>query len=100
MTEDARAFTVDLDKLENLAARIRGFADFIAGQLDSIDQKAKQADGHWTGSAADAYRETHAEWLAGAIDIKEGLRNLEKVVKQVHEGYTGAVADNLRILGI
>jgi hypothetical protein len=50
MTPDARRFSVDLDKLDSLAARIRGFAGFIDDQLKAIDGKAKEAEGHWTGA--------------------------------------------------
>jgi WXG100 family type VII secretion target len=100
MTADARAFSVDLDKLDVLAGRIRGLAGFIADQLAAIDQKAKAAEAVWTGSAAAAYNEAHAEWLAGATDINEGLTAVQEAVKHAHESYTGAVAANLRMLGV
>ncbi|MGQ4617304.1 WXG100 family type VII secretion target [Nocardia sp. R7R-8] len=94
------AFSVDLDRLDNLAARIRGFAGLLADQLAAIDRKAKEVDAASTGAVMAAYREAHDEWLAGATDIQEGLTALEKAVRLAHEGYTGAVAENLRILGI
>ncbi|WP_324192414.1 WXG100 family type VII secretion target [Nocardia transvalensis] len=91
---------MDLEKLENLAARIRGFAGFIADQLAVVDQKVKEVDGVWTGAAAVAYAEAHTEWMAGATDIREGFTALEAAVEHAHEGYTTAVAENLRILGV
>ncbi|MEU1998358.1 WXG100 family type VII secretion target [Nocardia gamkensis] len=97
---DAEAFSVDLDKLENLAARIRGFAGLLSDQLAAIDQKVKEVDAASAGAAMVAYREAHDEWLAGASDIREGLTALEEAVKIAHDGYTGAVAEGLRILGV
>ncbi|MFF7942011.1 WXG100 family type VII secretion target [Nocardia gamkensis] len=97
---DAEAFSVDLDKLENLAARIRGFAGLLSDQLAAIDQKVKEVDAASAGAAMVAYREAHDEWLAGATDIREGLTALEEAVKIAHDGYTGAVAEGLRILGV
>ncbi|MBF6192883.1 WXG100 family type VII secretion target [Nocardia implantans] len=97
---DEQAFSVDLDKLENLAARIRGFAGLLSDQLAAIDQKVKEVDAASAGAAMAAYREAHGEWLRGATDIREGLTALEEAVKLAHDGYTGAVAEGLRILGV
>ncbi|MFR9772040.1 WXG100 family type VII secretion target [Nocardia sp. SC052] len=97
---DAEAFSVELEKLENLAARIRGFAGLLADQLAAIDQKVKEVDAASAGAAMVAYREAHDEWLAGATDIAEGLTALEEAVNLAHDGYTGAVAKGLRILGV
>lgn len=97
---DEQAFSVDLDKLENLAARIRSFAGLLSDQLTAIEQKVKEVDAASAGAAITAYREAHDEWLAGATDIAEGLTALEEAVKLAHDGYTGAVAEGLRILGV
>lgn len=100
MAPDARRFTVDLDKLDALAARIRGFAGFVDDQLKALDGQAKQSEAHWTGSAATAYSDAHREWLQGAAELAHGLKTLEDTVKHVHEAHTTAVADNRKILGI
>ena len=99
MTADARAFSVDLDQLDKLASRISGLAGFIADQLAAIERKAKEVDAGWNGAASAAYSEAHADWMVGATDVNEGLTALQTAVKHVHESYTGAVAENLRILG-
>ncbi|WP_067819191.1 WXG100 family type VII secretion target [Nocardia inohanensis] len=98
--EDASAYSVDLEKLDNLAARIGGLAGFIADQLTAIDQKAKEVGATWSGGAAAAYAEAHAKWHTGATDVQEGLTAVQASVKTAHQAYTGAVAANLRILGV
>lgn len=100
MTADASAFSVDLEKLDNLAARIGGLAGFISDQLAAIDRKATEVGVAWTGGAAAAYADAHTKWLAGATDVQDGLAEVRTAVKTAHEAYTGAVAANLRILGV
>lgn len=100
MTMDSSAFSVDLEKLDNLAARIGGLAGFISDQLAAIDQKAKEVGATWSGGAAAAYSDAHTKWLAGATDVQEGLAEVRTAAKAAHEAYTGAVAANLRILGV
>ncbi|WP_062991612.1 WXG100 family type VII secretion target [Nocardia anaemiae] len=100
MSAEVRQFSVDLDQLDKLADRIRGLAGFITDQLVAIDQKAKEVEAVWSGSAAAAYSEAHTEWTAGATAIQEGLAALHEAAKHAHTGYIGAVAENLRILGI
>lgn len=64
MSVDARPFSVDLEKLDSLTARIRGFAGFVADQLTALDQKAKEVDATWSGTAASAYREARTHRVA------------------------------------
>ncbi|MBH0776130.1 WXG100 family type VII secretion target [Nocardia bovistercoris] len=100
MTSETPAFSVDLDQLDDLAARMRGYADAVAERLSELEQKAKEAEAVWAGSAAVAYRQAHTEWVAGVTDMREGLAALEAAVKTAHTGYTDAVTEGRRILGI
>ncbi|MFC9894531.1 WXG100 family type VII secretion target [Nocardia sp. NPDC127579] len=97
---DTPPFSVDLDTLEALAARMRGYLAAIADRLAEFEQKAKDVEGVWVGDAAEAYREAQSEWLAGVTDMKEGLAVLEASIRAVHSGYTDAMAENRKILGI
>ncbi|WP_405498326.1 WXG100 family type VII secretion target [Nocardia sp. NBC_00511] len=98
MTEP-RAFSVDLEELDNLAIRIKGFADFVGARLDEIEQRKKQVDAKWDSAAAAAYAEAHSEWLRGATDIHEGLTAFQNAVTRVHQAHVGAAAANSQILG-
>jgi WXG100 family type VII secretion target len=100
MTTDTPAFSVDLDKLEDLAARVRGYMAAVADRLAELEAKAKEVEGVWVGAAAVAYGEAHTEWLAGVADMQDGLVALETALKNAHEGYTNAASQTLRILGV
>ncbi|WP_083889232.1 WXG100 family type VII secretion target [Nocardia pneumoniae] len=96
---DVRAFKVDLQHLEDVTARVRGFKEFVTGHLDELDSRAKALGSSWTGPAAAAYAQAHREWAVGAADVQEGLQALEDATRRAHETYTGAVATNVRMLG-
>ncbi|MBF6357179.1 WXG100 family type VII secretion target [Nocardia higoensis] len=100
MAADTPAFSVDLDKLDELAARMRGYKAAVADRLTELEAKAREVEGVWVGTAAMAYREAHSEWVAGVIDMQDGLEILEVAVKTAHDSYTAAATQTLRILGV
>lgn len=100
MADETLAFSVDLDQLEQLAARMRGYKAAVADQLAVLEAKAKEVQAVWSGDAGVAYAQAHREWLAGVTDMQDGLAVLEDAVKMAHAGYTAAGAEALRILGV
>ncbi|MFI6171681.1 WXG100 family type VII secretion target [Nocardia sp. NPDC051052] len=100
MTADTPAFSVDLDKLEELAARMRAYKAAVADRLAQLEAKAKEVEGVWAGAAAVAYSQAHTEWVAGVTDMQDGLAVLETALKTAHDSYTNAASQTMRILGI
>ncbi|GAA5082247.1 WXG100 family type VII secretion target [Nocardia iowensis] len=100
MTADTPAFSVELDKLEELAARMRAYKAAVADRLAELEAKAKEVEGVWVGGAAVAYSEAHREWVAGVTDMQDGLAALQDALKKAHESYTTAGSQALRILGV
>ncbi|QBS42922.1 WXG100 family type VII secretion target [Nocardia sp. CS682] len=100
MTGETPAFSVDLAKIEELAARMRAYKAAVADRLAELEAKAKEVEGVWVGAAAVAYSEAHTEWAAGVTDMQDGLATLEEALKKAHESYTNAASQTLRILGI
>ncbi|MFF3225010.1 WXG100 family type VII secretion target [Nocardia suismassiliense] len=100
MTGETPAFSVDLAKLEELAARMRAYKAAVADRLAELEAKAKEVEGVWVGAAAVAYSEAHTEWAAGVTDMQDGLATPEEALKKAHESYTNAASRTLRILGI
>ncbi|WP_342801117.1 WXG100 family type VII secretion target [Nocardia sp. No.11] len=100
MTTEPPAFSVDLDQLEQLTARMRGYMSAVADVLTALDAKAKEVEGVWSGAAATAYSEAHTEWRAGVTDMQDGLAALEAAAKTAHQSYTDAASATLKILGV
>ncbi|MGW4772848.1 WXG100 family type VII secretion target [Nocardia sp. NPDC004278] len=92
-------FTVDLDHLDEIVARLSGLAGFISDNLDEIDEKvAGLAGTGWESVAAAAYNDAHREWVTGAREFAEGVRDMSDAARKAHTGYTTAVQDNLKML--
>ncbi|MGW6427106.1 WXG100 family type VII secretion target [Nocardia sp. NPDC055053] len=100
MTTEPQAFSVDLDQLEQLTARMRGYMAAVTDVLTALDAKAKEVEDVWSGAAAAAYTEAHTEWRAGVTDMQEGLAALETAAKTAHQSYTDAASTALKILGV
>jgi WXG100 family type VII secretion target len=92
-------FSVDLDHLDHIVARLSGLAGFIADHLDEIDNKVATLQGSdWEGVAAQAYVDAHRQWVAGAREFTEGIRDMSDSARQAHERYTRAIELNRKML--
>ncbi|MGO4616309.1 WXG100 family type VII secretion target [Nocardia sp. 2YAB30] len=92
-------FTVDLHELEQIIARLSGLAGFIADHLDEIDDRIATLRGTgWEGIAAQAYSEAHQQWVAGARELAEGIRDMSDAAKTAHNAYTEAADVNSKMM--
>ncbi|MFE7798667.1 WXG100 family type VII secretion target [Nocardia sp. NPDC057440] len=81
-------FSVDLEHLDEIVARLSGLAGFIGEHLDEIDDRvATLSDTGWEGVAAQAYAEAHTQWVTGAREFVEGVKGHERC----REGCTRAL---------
>ncbi|MEV0251819.1 WXG100 family type VII secretion target [Nocardia sp. NPDC050712] len=100
MSAAGEGFSVDLDHLDDVTIRMRQLKAYIIDQLAALDEKAKAVLPTWIGDASIAYQVAHQEWADGATDVQEGLAVLEKAAQTAHGNYTGAMAANLKRLGM
>ncbi|MEV6324930.1 WXG100 family type VII secretion target [Nocardia sp. NPDC051787] len=94
-------FEFDLDHIDQVTARARGFKEFFADHLDELDRTVQglMQSGQWTGAAAAAYAEEHRVWVAAARELLDGLAQMEQAGRTAHESYSDAAAVNLRMTG-
>ncbi|NEW34437.1 WXG100 family type VII secretion target [Nocardia cyriacigeorgica] len=91
-------FRVDIDCLDNIVGRLSGLADFIAGQLDDLENKVNALHGTgWEGVAAQAYADAHAQWTVGAREFSDGVRQLSGLATDAHTQYRAAADMNRRM---
>lgn len=96
----AAEFKVDLDHLDQIVIKLAGLAGFVADHLDVIDDKVAELVGTgWEGVAADAYRVAHVQWVTGAREFAEGIRDMSIAANAAHGHYTAAIDVNARMLG-
>ncbi|MFE9578568.1 WXG100 family type VII secretion target [Nocardia sp. NPDC006044] len=92
-------FHVDLDHLDQLVARLSGFAGFLRDHLTELDRKvAALHTENWDGVAAAAYVEAHRQWASGAQEFAEGVTAMSDAASRAHGHYTEAATLNLNLL--
>lgn len=91
-------FAVDIERLDNLIARLSNLAGYLTEQLDLIDDKVATLDGAWETLAANAYRDAHRLWSTGAREFATGLADISDAARTAHTRYTTAAAVNQKML--
>ncbi|MFF0541292.1 WXG100 family type VII secretion target [Nocardia thailandica] len=92
-------FSVDMDQLDQLVARLAGLAGYVADNLDDIDDQVATLKGSsWEGIAADAYHTAHTQWVTGAREFAEGIRDMSDAAKAAHTRYGNAADLNKKML--
>ncbi|WP_280398674.1 WXG100 family type VII secretion target [Nocardia carnea] len=91
-------FAVDIERLDNLIARLSNLAGYLTEQLDLIDDKVATLDGAWETLAANAYRDAHRLWSTGAREFATGLADISDAARTAHTRYTTAAQVNKKML--
>ncbi len=92
-------FSVNMDQLDQIVARLAGLAGFVADNLDDVDDHVATLKGtSWEGVAADAYEVAHQQWIAAARTFAEGVGDMSDAAKAAHSRYTSAAEMNKRML--
>ncbi|AHH17043.1 hypothetical protein NONO_c22450 [Nocardia nova SH22a] len=91
-------FSVDLDHLDQVVSRLSGLAGFIADHLTDIEQRVAALQGTgWEGVAVRAYDDAHREWIRGAQEFVDGVREMSDAAKDAHSSYSYALDLNWRM---
>lgn len=95
----ATEFSVDLEHLDQVVARLSGLVGFLTENLDDIDDKVAALQGTgWEGRAAQAYADAHRQWSTGAREFAEGVRTVADAAKTAHARYSRAIDLNSTML--
>ncbi|MEV6063712.1 WXG100 family type VII secretion target [Nocardia asteroides] len=93
-------FSVNMDQLDQIVARLAGLAGYVADHLDDIDDQVATLKGStWEGIAADAYQAAHTQWAIGAREFADGIRDMSTSAKSAHTRYGNAAELNKKMLG-
>jgi WXG100 family type VII secretion target len=92
-------FSVNIDDLDQLVARLSGLVGFIEDHLDEIDDKVATLTGTgWEGVAAQAYSDAHRQWVTGAREFTDGVRNMSDAAGRARTRYSTAADINKQML--
>lgn len=93
------AFRVDLDELDHVVSRLTALGKVLTEELAKIDtQVAHLHSSSWSGTAATAHSEAHAQWAASAKTFNEGVDEMRQVARHAHGQYTKAHTANVNML--
>ncbi|MFI2284000.1 WXG100 family type VII secretion target [Nocardia beijingensis] len=92
-------FSVNLDDLDQIVTRLSGLAGFINEHLDEIDDKITTLVGTgWESVAALTYSDAHRQWMIGAREFADGVREMSDAARKAHTRYSTAADINRQML--
>ncbi|MFI9402715.1 WXG100 family type VII secretion target [Nocardia sp. NPDC052316] len=92
-------YRVDLAHLDAVTAKVASLTSFVTDSLTELDQRIATVQSSWNGAAADAHATAHAEWVAAATRMTEGLDKMRAAAAAARNSYESGTAANLAMLG-
>ncbi|WP_327095860.1 WXG100 family type VII secretion target [Nocardia vinacea] len=89
--------SVDLEVLDSVIARMKGFEGFFNDQITAFDSAISKLQGVWEGNAAAAQQESHSRLMAAAEEIRQGVEDMRYAAEAAHQRYSAAVAANVEM---
>ncbi|WP_067839716.1 WXG100 family type VII secretion target [Nocardia lijiangensis] len=89
--------SVDLDLLDSVIGRMKGFEGFFDEQIAAFDSAIGKLQGVWEGEAATAQQQSHQRLMAAAKDIRDGIADMRAAAQAAHGNYSAAIAANLEM---
>jgi WXG100 family type VII secretion target len=90
-------YRVDLDRLADMIDQISQFDQRIESAQEDVDKQVDRLHTTWTGQAAAAHRQAHAEWMRGVAEMRAGLTEMRRNAGVAHDNYRSAVTTNSRM---
>ncbi|WP_051193189.1 WXG100 family type VII secretion target [Nocardia jiangxiensis] len=84
MSDHDRGYSVDLDHLDAVTARIAGLHSFITDSLSGLDSRIAATHQDWTGAAAEKHAEAHREWMKAATEARDGIEAMRAAAETAH----------------
>ncbi len=90
-------YEVNIDRLDDLVARLRGLHEFVGVDLDELERRIAALYESWAGVAADGHLAAHRRWRAGAAEVLDGLATMEDAVGRATAAYRDVTEVNSRM---
>lgn len=88
---------VDLELLDSVVARLKGFEGFLDDQVTALDRAVGRLQGTWDGDAATAQSAAHTRLMNAAREIHDGIRDIREAAAAAHGRYSAAIAANVEM---
>lgn len=87
--------SVDLELLDSIVARLKGFEGFFEDQITAFDTAISRLQTGWEGEAASAQQVAHQRLMVAAREIRDGIEDMRLAARAAHSNYTQAIAANV-----
>lgn len=92
-------FKANFGAIDAAAADIQTGANGIETRLNEMDSALQPLRSDWTGSAAESYQQSKAQWTSAINDMKLLLQDIGRAVSQGNEDYQAAENRNAQRFG-
>jgi WXG100 family type VII secretion target len=86
--------SVDFSVLESAAESIAQSIEDIERTLDELGGFISEITAVWSGGASDGFQNAVAEWNKAALDVRDELAYLHRLVTTAHHNHASAVRTN------
>lgn len=93
----ANDFTVDLDTLAHLIARMSQCEDTLDDLTNEVEHTVSRMHETWSGEAAQAQRLAHAKWEHGLMLMRASITDLREKSNTAHQNYQAAGDANMQM---
>ncbi len=93
----ATPYSADLDRMLGVVERMAKSDTALDVHLEKLDGRIARLHTTWTGDAARAQREAHAEWMRAATDMRKALATMRSITETARGNYHGAITANVRM---
>jgi WXG100 family type VII secretion target len=87
-------YRVDLARLADVVDQIGRFDQHVETALADIQAHVDRLHTTWSGEAASAHQQAHAQWTRGIAELRAALAVLRDNAQIAHGNYTNAVTTN------
>lgn len=88
---------MDLEELDSVVGHADELTKQVETWLNDLDALLSRLHETWSGETAAAQLEAHRQWVLGAEQMSESLRNLRSAAHTAHANYSSAVSANSKM---
>ncbi|GIG27059.1 WXG100 family type VII secretion target [Cellulomonas denverensis] len=84
------SFSVTPEQVVALSGQIRGGANGIRAELDTLESKVSALRANWSGQAQEAYDQAQRSWNASLGELQQLLERIASATEQIASTYSSA----------
>lgn len=92
-------YSVDVEALARLEQHMADYVRLVSDKLEEVESVIASISGAWDGTASEAYRRRHRDWLRALGEMREQVDDLREWSAQTRQTYKYVMDANVRMAG-